>query len=231
VTTPSERPAPGSDGGGLTFHALYVAALRGGVGHGAEGWWLRYHDDACAPLAVARWLGPPDPADLALVARCAGPALDIGCGPGRLLAGLRRAGVPALGVDVVAEAVSLARTRGAVVLRRSVFDRLPGEGRWSAALLADGNAGIGGEPVALLARARTLLAPDGVVLVEVDPPGARTGPAGARLEHDDGRASAWFPWGRLAVDGVSEAAKDAGLVVRELWAGGEGRWFAALVRG
>lgn len=228
MSTTSEQPAPGAGGVGVPFHALYARALRG---EGAGGWWLRYHDDACAPLAVARWLGQPEPADLALVARCAGPTLDIGCGPGRLLAALRRAGVPALGVDVVVEAVSVARLRGLVVLRRSIFDRVPGEGRWTAALLADGNAGIGGDPVALLSRARTLLASDGVVLVEVDPPGARTGSARARLEHDDGRISGWFPWGRLGADGVAEAAKDARLAVRELWTGGEDRWFAALVRG
>ena len=40
--------------------------------------------------------------------------------------------------------------RGGAALRRDVFAPLPGEGRWYTALLADGNVGIGGDPVALL---------------------------------------------------------------------------------
>ena len=40
---------------------------------------------------------------------------------------------------------------GGPALRRSVFDPLPGEGRWGTALLLDGNIGIGGDPRALLA--------------------------------------------------------------------------------
>ena len=40
--------------------------------------------------------------------------------------------------------------RGVTFLERSVFDRVPGAGRWRTALLLDGNIGIGGDPVALL---------------------------------------------------------------------------------
>lgn len=61
MTTASERPAPGTDGGGLPFHALYVAALRGGVGDGAEGWWLRYHDDAAHRSPSPAGMAPPSP--------------------------------------------------------------------------------------------------------------------------------------------------------------------------
>ncbi|MDP9442781.1 MAG: hypothetical protein M3P34_11540, partial [Actinomycetota bacterium] len=56
----------------------------------------------------------------------------------------------------------------------SVFGALPGEGRWATALLIDGNIGIGGDPVALLRRVAELLRPAGVVLVELDAPGAPT---------------------------------------------------------
>ena len=45
-------------------------------------------------------------------------------------------------------------TRGVAALLRDVFDPVPGEGRWETALLADGNIGIGGDPVALLERVR-----------------------------------------------------------------------------
>ena len=76
----------------------------------------------------------------------AGPVLDVGCGPGRLVLGLAQRGTVALGVDPAPAAVALARSRGAPVLQRSVFDPLPGQGRWRTVLLADGNIGIGGDP-------------------------------------------------------------------------------------
>jgi SAM-dependent methyltransferase len=116
-------------------------------------------------LDVERFAGPPDEADGEVLDRCVGPTLDIGCGPGRMAAELGYRGVPALGVDIVPAALLLSRVAGAAVLCRSVFDRLPGEGRWHHALLIDGNVGIGGDPRALLARCRDLLAPAGATLI------------------------------------------------------------------
>ena len=49
------------------------------------------------PLDVTRWLAPPDDVDRAVIERCAGPTLDVGCGPGRFVAALAERGVPALG--------------------------------------------------------------------------------------------------------------------------------------
>jgi glycosyltransferase A (GT-A) superfamily protein (DUF2064 family)/SAM-dependent methyltransferase len=118
-------------------------------------------------LDVAKYTAAPDATDIALLDRCTGPTLDIGCGPGRLAAELARRGVPSLGVDVTPVALLIARAAGATALHRSVFDRLPGEGRWPHALLIDGNIGIGGDPAALLARIRDLLLPrGGQLLVE-----------------------------------------------------------------
>jgi SAM-dependent methyltransferase len=51
------------------------------------------------------------PGDRSLLTRCAGPTLDVGCGPGRLTAALTRAGHSALGIDISAEAVRQARRR------------------------------------------------------------------------------------------------------------------------
>ena len=65
----------------------------------------------------------------------------------------------------------MTRERGVPALRRDVFDRVPGEGRWHTVLLADGNIGIGGDPVRLLQRVRTLLATGGRVVVELGAPG------------------------------------------------------------
>jgi hypothetical protein len=123
---------------------------------------------------------------------------------------LARAGHAVLGIDVVPEAVRQTRTRGVPALRRSVFDRVPGEGRWGTALLADGNIGIGGDPVALLERARELVAPDGRVVVDVAPWGTGVVTRHVRLETAHGR-SGQFRWTSVGADAIQAVAHAAGL--------------------
>jgi SAM-dependent methyltransferase len=183
---------------------------------------------ALAPLPVHVWTSEETPGDAGLLARCRGPVLDVGCGPGRLAAGLLARGVPALGVDVAPCAVALARARGATALIRSVYERLPGEGRWTTVLLADGNVGIGGNPHRLLSRIRELLAPGGVLLVEVGGPGSPSGPMRLRLQDDLG-TSEEFPWSSLAVEDLGPVATAAGLEPAETWEDA-GRWFGAIRR-
>lgn len=189
---------------------------------------LELADGARIELPVERWQAEPDHADQLLLDRCTGPTLDIGCGPGRLTASLGSRGVPALGVDVSPVAVRLTRQRGALAVRRDVFQRLPGEGRWQHVLLADGNVGIGGDPGRLLRRAGELLARGGTVLVELDPPGTGLRRGQARLTGGPGEHG-WFPWARLGADATESQAEAAGLVVR--WCvERSGRWFAELAR-
>lgn len=175
-----------------------------------------------------RWVAPLERADESALARCRPPVLDVGCGPGRHTVALGRRGLPALGVDITPAAVEWALPRGALVLHRSVFDRLPGTGRWGTVLLLDGNLGIGGDPRALLARAAELLAPDGVVVAELDPPGTPSAPTTARLEVA-GAPGPWFAWDRVPVDEVAGLAAAAGLAVVETWRT-DGRWFTVLGR-
>jgi len=118
-------------------------------------------------LPVWHWRSDEVAGDRDLLERCSGPTLDVGCGPGRLTVALLGRGVPSLGVDISSEAVELARRRGAAVLHRDVFDRLPREGGWRHVLLADGNVGIGGDPVRLLDRCRRLLVTGGTVLLDL----------------------------------------------------------------
>jgi SAM-dependent methyltransferase len=187
---------------------------------------LRDETGAARPLPVDAWLGAAGAVDERVLARARGPVLDVGCGPGRHVHALARRGVLAVGVDVSPVAVALARRRGATVLEASIFDRLPGAGRWRTALLLDGNVGIGGRPDALLRRLVALLGPRGVVLVELDPPG--TGTVCGRVRLEDGRAtSAWFAWARVGADAIAVPAGAAGLRVAERWRD-DGRWFAAL---
>ncbi len=178
------------------------------------------------PFPVARFVGEATRDDEAVLARAAGPVLDVGCGPGRIAAALAARGVPALGLDVSPAAVALTRARGAEALCRSVFAPLPGEGAWATVLLLDGNVGIGGAPVPLLRRAARLLAPRGRVVVETGPPEAHAGVMRLRLEAG-GLVGEWFAWGHVGGRGLAATAAAAGLRVIERFASG-GRCFATL---
>ncbi|BDD84197.1 methyltransferase type 12 [Tsukamurella pulmonis] len=164
-------------------------------------------------LPVGRWLGH-DRADASVIATviawCHGPTVDLGCGPGRIVDLLLRRGIPALGVDDSPQAVRLTRERGAAALRRDVFAPLPGEGRWSHAILLDGNIGIGGDPVRLLRRAAALVEVGGSVVVEVEPTEVGVVQEAVRVRAAGGH-SLWFPWARVGFDALDGLAEAAGL--------------------
>ncbi|HEV8561955.1 MAG TPA: class I SAM-dependent methyltransferase [Actinophytocola sp.] len=185
--------------------------------------WLELATGERISLPIHRWRSDSGPGDELLLTHCTGPTLDVGCGPGRLTVALVDRGIVALGVDISPVAVRLTLARGAPALRRDVFGRLPGEGRWRHVLLADGNIGIGGDPVRLLRRLAELLHRDGSALVELDPPGR-----GLHRSHVRVAGSAWFDWAWLGVDALPDAAAQAGMAAR--WVREQaGRWFAELV--
>ncbi|MGW7580558.1 SAM-dependent methyltransferase [Kitasatospora sp. NPDC054768] len=203
----------------------FAEAVRAGRGP----LWLRQEDGSRIALDVERWCAPAAGGDHSLLRRCVGlaaPVVDLGCGPGRLVAALLALGVPALGVDVTGAAVERTRHLGGPALCRSVFDRLPAEGRWGGALLADGNLGIGGDPAVLLRRGAELLAPDGVLLVEVEP-WELDERITVQVEGSDGRLGPAFAWARCGAGAVTRRARRAGLVETERWTS-HGRRFLAL---
>ncbi|WP_150116359.1 class I SAM-dependent methyltransferase [Williamsia herbipolensis] len=198
------------------FDDAFLDAVRG------QNSWLRLADGTRTCLPVTRWLGTSgDHEDAAFdrhIARmCSGPTIDLGCGPGRLVSELIEHGVCALGVDRSARAIAMTRKRGGVALRRSIFERMPGEGGWHHALLIDGNVGIGGDPHEVVRRAADLVAPGGTVIVELES-GVGSAPgwngsvwSGAVRVESRNVAGPWFPWARVGVGAAREIAERAGL--------------------
>ena len=136
-------------------------------------------------------------------------------------------GVPALGVDVAPFALLLSRASGASALRRSVFDRLPGAGRWPHALLMDGNIGIGGDPGALLDRLRTLILPrTGELIVETDAEDVDLRYR-VRFGRVEGAGDEEFGWARIGAEALMALATPSGYAARNLWKA-DGRRFVAL---
>ncbi|WP_413760284.1 class I SAM-dependent methyltransferase [Streptomyces sp. MMBL 11-3] len=200
----------------------YTRALHTGRGplylRRADGWLL--------PLEVERWCARADAVDLELLGRCEGSVLDIGCGPGRLVAELAGQGRRVLGIDVSAAAVARTTRLGGPALHRSVFDPLPAEGRWDTALLVDGNVGIGGDPRALLARTARLLAPGGLLIAETVPADVDER-VRVHITDTHGSPGTPFPWARVGTRALLRYATRTGWTAVDQWASG-GRSFVAL---
>ena len=191
---------------------------------------LRRDNGGAIELDVHRWHAEIDDVERELLESLPDPVLDIGCGPGRIVSALAKVGRLALGIDPEPRAAAAARSRGAAVLERSVFEPLPGEGRWRSALLLDGNIGIGGDPVRLLRRVGELLAPGGSMVAEVLSPQLSTEMLTVRVEATLGRATGpWFSWARVAAHDFAALAQESGLTPTDMTAV-DGRWFARAVR-
>jgi SAM-dependent methyltransferase len=212
--------------------SVTLATHRAAVVYGAAllGEACLVHGLAAGPrrLPVEAWDGTADAADRDLLAHCAGPTIDVGCGPGRMTEQLASTGVEVLGIDVVGEAVRRTRARGGSALRRDVFGPLPGEGRWGTALLADGNIGIGGDPVRMLRRLRELLAPDGRVVLDLADAGSGVRRFLVTLECG-GRRGDPFPWATVGPEALPGLAAEAGFAVLRV-EHEHGRWFGVLGR-
>jgi len=207
-------------------NAVFDAAINRAAAGIPAGFTARHASGGVHRFDPAAWCRDAIAGDAALLDRCTGPTLDVGCGPGRLAGALIGAGRPALGIDVSAAAVRLARRRGAIALRRDVFDPMPGTGRWQHLLLADGNIGIGGNPHRLLHRSRLLLAPGGRLHAELAPPGTPGWSGTATVQIPAGTGSP-LRWACVPFDDLPVLATVTAMRILETWTEA-GRWFATL---
>ncbi|MFI6435584.1 class I SAM-dependent methyltransferase [Streptomyces sp. NPDC050759] len=203
----------------------YARALRTGQGP----LFLRRSDGWLLLLELERWCAAADAADLEVLRRCEGAVLDVGCGPGRLVAALGARGRRVLGIDVSEAAVARTVAHGGQALRRSVFESLPGEGRWGTALLIDGNVGIGGDPPALLDRMSQLLSPDGLLIAETVTDPDIDERVQVRVTDARGATGNPFPWARLGSPALLRHAARTGWAPVDQWTAG-GRSFVSLRR-
>ncbi|GLE51817.1 class I SAM-dependent methyltransferase [Mycobacterium montefiorense] len=197
---------------------LYERAL------GGERCWIRHEDGEVRILPAHRWLGARCPSngglvdaldevfDEAVTQMCSGPTIELGCGPGRLVARLFERGIPALGIDRSATAIRLAGRGGAPALLGDVFEPLPGMGRWQTVLLVDGNVGLGGDPRRILGRAAELLRHGGRCVAEFEADAIGIRARWVRLESacDVGP---WFRWASVGVDSAAALAAQVGLTL------------------
>lgn len=171
------------------------------------------HHAEAVDFDVRVWCEDASLLERSLLRTLQGPVLDVGCGPGRMLGAAQGIGLTALGIDTSADAVRRARRRGASAIEQSVFAPVPHSGLWQSVILLDGNIGIGGSITSLLRRCRELIAPEGILLAELDTDDSVDVVFSAVLEDENGNQSEPFRWARSGSVGLVSRARRSGWTV------------------
>jgi SAM-dependent methyltransferase len=215
----------GAGGGEPYEHALRVGGPLLLHDEGSDGTSAR----VARSLDISRFLARADRVERRLLASTRGSVLDVGCGPGRMVAEALRVRRRVLGVDVSPGSVWLAAGRGLPVHLGSVFGEVPGAGSWDVVLLLDGNVGIGGDPAALLRRCADLGSPASRLVVESAGQRGLDRRFTARVSTPGAGDSDGFPWAEVGADAVVATAWVTGWrPVREVRR--RGRSFVVLAR-
>ena len=185
-----------------SFSEVYSDALRGEAVHGAR------HRPGRPAAAGARLARPVSHADRVLLGHCRGrdPRRRLRTRPDERPP--RRPRPRRAGRRHRARGRRAGPRRGVAALRRNVFDPLPGEGRWDTVLLADGNIGIGGAPVAAAASRAPSCSTARAGSSATSP---RPGPAYAvttRAWSPGLKRSGPFPWAQVGPEAIEALAAE-----------------------
>ena len=188
---------------------LYDRAL------GGERCWIRHDDGRMQRLPVRSWLGGQagdEKFDRAVVGLCDGPTIDLGCGPGRLVAHLLSAGCrrwawtsrpppshwPAVAAHPPCTAMCSNRCRAPADGTRCCWPTATSA--WAATLWR------------VLQRAGELLRRGGRCVAEFD--SVITGVEAGWVRLESSRTiGPWFRWASVGIDCAARLADDVGLAL------------------
>jgi SAM-dependent methyltransferase len=149
------------------------------------------HRDA-VPDASAYFVAPRGVADRIALEALTGRVLDLGCGPGRYARYLEERGLEVVAVDLSPGAISVCRERGCRDARVLDVDAIGRDlGAFDAVICMGNTFGIGAGPTTLprrLERVRSVLVPNGRLVLALIDPLATTDPAHLRY-HERNRAA------------------------------------------
>jgi 2-polyprenyl-3-methyl-5-hydroxy-6-metoxy-1,4-benzoquinol methylase len=146
------RPRPTLEAAGRCYPDSYSGSGRGGLIEALESAYRRRQFGE-----VARWLASRHPRR--------GGLLDVGCGAGDLLAAMRADGWSVQGVEPQALGASRARGEHGLDVLTGRFEDVRLQEGWFDVIVFSGVLEHLHDPVAALRRARTLLAPSGLLAV------------------------------------------------------------------
>lgn len=143
---------------------------------------------------------------------CTGPTIELGCGPGRLVARLiQRASPHSVSTDPRPRSswrAGAVRRPCWVTCSRSCPERACGRRcYWSTA-----TSGFGGDPLRILARAFELLARGGRCIAEFEAETIGIRSRWVRLESSC-EVGPWFRWATVGVDSAAALAAQVGLTL------------------